>query len=778
MKNREIMILNPPAQKTTETIRYRLTVTGTVQGVGFRPFVYGLATACNLKGSVHNSGNGVIVDVEGPETDVNTFLTELTEGPPSLSRITDCTIDPLPCAGYGAFNILESTSAPSNECIVPPDVATCPQCRQDILSMGNRHYHYPFTNCTNCGPRFTITKEMPYDRRQTSMAAFDMCEACSVEYHSPLDRRFHAQPVACPECGPSIHMTDHAGKILPDSKDWMETCWQVLRQGKILALKGIGGFHVACDAQNKEAIRTLRERKGRDAKPFAVMCRNLNAVREHCILNEDEENLLASPQAPIVILRKRPGYSLPEGLAPGIRTLGVMLPYSPLHLLLFNGPFPVLVMTSGNYSSLPLAKENDAALIELGGIADYFLLHDRPIVNRCDDSLIQILDGEPQFLRRSRGYVPTPISVPTGEAGSIILGVGGEMKNNFCLLRKNEAFMSQYIGEIGDLEGERNLLDSLESLEGLMGVSPEIVAFDMHPGYVCSQAALRIPATHHLPVQHHHAHLAACMAENMLANENVIGVILDGTGYGADGCLWGFEILTGNYINFERRLHLAYAPLPGGEAAVKEPWRTAYSMLSTFLGGRGREYGRLLFPGRDMDILDCVISAQINSPLASSCGRLFDAVSALLGICFRNTYEGQAAIELGEKTMEEEYTGNLAAYPFDIDDGLILPGRLLEAIVQDALSGSTPEVISTRFHLSVAELIREGVNRIGRSTRIDKVALSGGTWQNHFLFRRVKSLLKDAGFEVFYHHQVPTNDGGIALGQAMIAHWQLKSGGL
>ncbi len=761
----------------TRIARYHLTMTGTVQGVGFRPFVYGLAKDLALKGSVRNTAGGVIIDIEGPEVNLNSFVKNLLEQPPTLSHISGHTIDRLPCAGYTTFEILESSAAIETNCGVPPDMATCPDCTQDILAKGNRHYQYPFTNCTHCGPRFTITKEIPYDRITTSMAAFTMCESCAKEYHDPLDRRFHAQPVACPGCGPTVYVTDSEGRRI-DNGNWTEICWGALGEGKLVALKGIGGFHLACDAKNGQAIDTLRLRKGRDAKPFAVMCRDLETIREYCLVSKEEEALITSSQAPIVILQKKPGNSLPDVLAPGIGTLGVMVPYSPLHLILFNGPFSILVMTSGNYSNLPLAKDNDAALAELAGIADYFLLHNREIVNRCDDSLIRLVNGEQQFLRRSRGYVPTPISVPAKDAGPVILGVGGEMKNNFCLLKKDQAFMSQYIGEIGALEGERNLLDSLQSFERLIGVKPEIAAYDMHPGYVSAQVALQVPASAYVPVQHHHAHLAACMAENMLENEDVIGVILDGTGYGTDGCLWGFEFLTGNYTDFERRLHLSYVPLPGGEAAVREPWRMAYSFLSTFLGEQGRKYGRLLLPGQDLDTIDRMISAGINTPLASSCGRLFDAVSALLGICSVNTYEGQAAIELGEYAVIGEHSQLLTPYPFDIDQGLILPGRLLDGIVKDKLSGLSPRFISTRFHLTMAEIVREGALYVRASTGIWKVVLSGGTWQNTVLFGEAKNLLTGSGFEVYYHRQVPTNDGGIALGQALIAHWKFVKGRL
>ncbi len=778
MHRRHAIISDAPPG-ATEKARFLVTVTGTVQGVGFRPFVYGLAAAHSLKGTVFNSARGVIIDVEGNEPDLRLFVEELTLRPPRLSRIADCTVNRVPVVGYTSFEILKSASAGENTCLVPPDVATCSACREDILSLRDRHYRYPFTNCTNCGPRFTITKEIPYDRLKTSMAEFVMCDACAKEYHNPLDRRFHAQPVACPECGPHVYLTDRDGRRHGVEDNWMEACWDILGEGRILALKGIGGFHLACDAHNRQAVETLRIRKGRGAKPLAVMCRDLKTIEEYCLMGPEERELIASPRAPIVILRRKGDFNLPESLAPGLNTLGVMIPYSPFHILLFNGPFRALVMTSGNYSSFPLAKDNEEALTRLGGIADYFLLHDREIVNRCDDSLIQVVDGQAQFVRRSRGYVPDPIPVPrAGTELPVVLGIGGEMKNNFCLLKDSQAFMSQYIGEIEHVEGENNLLDSLHNFERLIGLNPEVVAFDMHPGYASAEAASRVPAAAHVPVQHHHAHLASCMAENMTGNEDVIGIILDGTGYGTDGHLWGFEFLTGNYTGFTRRLHLAYVPLPGGEAAIKEPWRTGYSFLATFLGDEGRRHGEALFGDRDLRTMDRMISTGFMSPLASGAGRLFDAVSAILGICTCNSYEGQAAIELGEYTYAgRSQNFNLEPYQFDIANDLIIPSRLIKAIAEDRLSGAPLPVISTRFHLAMVEIVKNGSVRLREDTGITKVALSGGTWQNPFLFRRAVSALRELGFEVLYHREVPANDGGIALGQAMIAHWKLRNGG-
>jgi len=765
-----------PGDKTV--IRYRVMIKGVVQGVGFRPFVYNLAQAWGIKGSVLNSSRGVVIEAEGEEDHIAGFLSELKNNPPQLSRISDCQLSKMPPAGYTSFVILPSSPGEEKEALVPPDVAICADCAREIVDRKDRHYQYPFTNCTNCGPRFTIINEVPYDRPKTSMASFSMCGQCAREYHDPADRRFHAQPTACPVCGPRVEVLDsNAGKVA-GQENWLQTCWDVLRAGSILAIKGLGGYHLTCDAKNTEAVKALRRRKGRDAKPFAVMCRDLEIVQKYCAAGEKEKELLISPLAPIVILKKhlpvKPDRALPEELAPGLKTLGVMLPYTPLHLLLFSGPFDVLVMTSGNYSDLPLVKDNSRAADELGGIADYFLQHNREIVNRCDDSLIRVVDGETQIYRRSRGYVPHPVLVSRRGDEPVILGIGGEMKNSFCLLKKNHAFMSQYIGEIDSLAGEENLLTSFFNMRKLTDATPEIVAYDAHPGYASARVARQIPARAYFAVQHHHAHLASCLAENGLEDEEVLGAVLDGTGYGTDGRLWGFEILSGNYDHFQRWFHLAYVPLPGGEAAIRQPWRTAVAYLLVFLGGEGEEYARMIFPEKNLDVIGKMVSSGFNSPLSSGCGRLFDAVSALLGVCRESTYEGQAAVELGEAVSEQADDNDIRPYPYEIEEGIILPGKMLAAIINDKMAGMPVQLISARFHRTLANMVGEAVERVSAATGINKVALSGGTWQNQHLFRAAKEELSARGLKVLFHRQVPANDGGIALGQAMIAHWRWR----
>ncbi|BAF59877.1 MAG: carbamoyltransferase HypF [Pelotomaculum sp.] len=761
-----------PAARSQKTARYHVLIRGVVQGVGFRPFVYNLARRWAIKGSVLNTPTGVIIDAEGEEKNITLFLKEIQENPPRLSKITFFQAHELPVRGYTSFQILSSETGAGKDALVPPDVATCTECREEIFDKNDRHYAYPFTNCTNCGPRFTIIREIPYDRPNTAMAPFSMCSECAGEYGNPGNRRFHAQPVACPGCGPQVEVRDRNGKIAAGKENWLQKCWEIIQKGNILALKGLGGFHLTCDARNKEAIAALRQRKGRDAKPFAVMCRDLETAEKYCLLDKREREILSSPQAPIVILRRKPDAELPEELAPGLNTLGVMLPYTPLHLLLFSGPFDLLVMTSGNYSGLPLVKDNARALNELGQIADYFLLHNRDIVNRCDDSLVRVIDGETHIIRRSRGYVPHPIPVLRQPGGPVILGAGGEMKNCFCLLKNDLAFMSQYIGEIDSVEGEENLFASLINFQRLIGAVPEIVAYDAHPGYASARVARLIPAREYLAVQHHHAHFASCMAENGMGNEEAIGVILDGTGYGPDGTLWGFEIIAGSYTKFRRVIHLAGVPLPGGEIAIRQPWRTAAAYLIHFLGARGKQAAESIFKDKNLDVLEKMIVKGFNSPLSSGCGRLFDAVAAILGVCLENTYEGQAAIELGELIREDRGSTASLAYPYEIKNGVIAPGTMIAGIIKDRLSGTPAEIISTRFHNTVAAMVIEAVETVSLNLNLKKVVLSGGTWQNHYLFRLVKKTLEKRGYRVLYHRRVPANDGGIALGQAMIAHWR------
>lgn len=757
----------------TEVCR-RIKISGTVQGVGFRPFVYNLARSRGLRGEVSNTGEGVLIEIEGKSEQVESFISELQANPPALARLTGCLVESGKPRGYLGFRITGSCGEAGGDMLLPPDVAVCPRCREELHDPRDRHYRYPFTNCTACGPRFTVVSGLPYDRARTSMAGFPMCSDCAREYNDPRDRRFHAQPVACPACGPRVELVDRSGS--PLAGDWLEESLKLLARGKILAVKSLGGFHLACDAANPRAVAELRRRKGRPAKPLAVMCRDLATAREHCRISPEEEALLSSPGAPIVVLARRPGSALPEGLAPGLNSLGVMLPYTPLHLLLFSGCLAVLVMTSGNLSRLPLAVANRQALEELGGIADYFLLHDREIFNRCDDSVVAVIGGESHFFRRSRGCVPAPVAVPVPVAApvgreAVVLGAGGEMKNTFCLLKGERAYLSQHLGDMDLLEGQQNFKESLAGFCRLVRAEPEVVAWDLHPGYQISRLAIALPARFGTGVQHHHAHMAACMAENGLEGE-VVGIILDGTGYGAGGRLWGFEVLRGDYLHFSREAHLAYTPLPGGERAVKNPWLSAVSYLVTFLGERGWKAVSRLFPERagEMRLVERMLASGLNSPPASSCGRLFDAVSAILGVCRESTYEGQAAIELGELVAWHPAPGEkMNPYRFELRAGVFSPARLLAGILGDCGRGAPPAEVARRFHDTVAAMAAAGADLVRARTGLNRVVLSGGCWHNRYLLEAAREVLRTKGFEVFYHRLVPPGDGGISLGQALVA---------
>ena len=771
---------------------YRIVVTGVVQGVGFRPFIYQLARKWGLVGDVLNSPAGVIIQVEGETGALEGFIREMQDNKPSLAVLNDYSYTEMPLVGYTRFTILDSDKTINSKeagMLIPPDVAVCSQCSQEVLDQEDRRYRYPFTNCTNCGPRYTIIKGLPYDRPLTTMAVFPMCADCTKEYGNPEDRRFHAQPVACPECGPQVEVVDKAGQPVNRQEHWLELSRSLLKAGNILAVKGLGGFHLLCDAYSTAAVNLLRERKGRKHKPFAVMCRDITTVNKHCVASDKEQALLTSQAAPIVILPKRTkepgagilpeGKSLAEGVAPSVDTLGVMLPYTPLHLLLLSGDMDTLVATSGNYSHLPLVIDNDRALKELAGIADFFLLHNRGIVNRCDDSLVRVIDGERHFYRRSRGYVPAPVTVARPVESPVILGIGGEMKNNFCLLTGNQGFMSTYIGEIDSVEGEENLRQEVEHMRRLLGVTPELVAYDSHPGYNSAGLAQRIPARAYYPVQHHHSHLASCMAENGLGNQRVIGAILDGTGYGPDGKLWGFEILAGDYVDFERHWHLQYIPLPGGEAAIRQPWRSAASYLITLLGREGKEQANRLFPNKNIEVIEKMIHNDLNAPESSGCGRLFDAVAAILGICLENSYEGQGATELAAVLPlpaqgDSGHPTGWQPYPFELADGLIRPQKTLEAILEDQKRQVTLPQIALRFHQTLVEMVGQTTEAAARAAGCQQIVLSGGTWQNPYLLSQTKKYLQARGYRVYYHRQVPTNDGGLGIGQAMIAYWRWR----
>lgn len=777
--------------------RSEILVRGIVQGVGFRPFVYTQASRRELRGRVRNNTTGVLIEVEGDHGDIEQFITDLTTNAPPLSAIesVECNHNLTP-ADYPDFVILESAQAVDSEEFVPisADVSTCDDCLREMFDRTDRRYQYPFINCTNCGPRFTIIADIPYDRARTTMREFAMCAECRAEYEDPQNRRFHAEPIACHACGPQLFLSEppaSAGGSLSGSGPSVQAekkspadaggsgktvavARDLLLAGKILAVKGIGGFHLACDALNVEAVARLRQRKYREDKPFAVMAASMSVIREHCEVSEAEAELLLSEQRPIVLLRRKSDSTIPRAVAPGANNLGFMLPYSPLHHLLLRDLDRPLVMTSGNVSDEPICFGDEQALARLGKIADHFLLHDRGIHMRTDDSVARVHNGRAMILRRSRGYAPQPIRTAQTFATQI-LACGAELKNTFCLTRDRYAFISHHIGDLENLETLRSFVEGIDHFKRLFHLHPEVVAYDLHPEYLSTKYALALDDTAtKMPIQHHHAHIASCMADNEIDGE-VIGVALDGLGFGLDGRLWGGEFFVADFVAAERIAHLANVPMPGGAKAIREPWRLAAVYLQQAFGD---EFVNLDLPfvkelaQRNWPTLRSMIATRTNCPETSSMGRLFDAVSSLLGVRSFVNYEGQAAIELeaiADRLGED-------AYEFEVDHDTIAAGPVIHNAVSDLLNGRSPAVVAAKFHRGVARLITTVAEQARAERKLNRVALSGGVFQNLLLLTQTRKLLQARGFEVFTHSRVPANDGGISLGQASIANARIKSG--
>lgn len=749
--------------------RSSITVRGIVQGVGFRPFIYHLAHKYDLHGWVYNSSGGVIIDAEGEQANLARFVRDISEKHPPLAHIESLEVhSALAPQGYKEFSIRESSAAQGEFVPVSPDIAVCPDCVRELFDPHDRRFRYPFINCTNCGPRFTITRDIPYDRKYTTMGNFQMCEACVAEYDNPVDRRFHAQPNCCPQCGPRLMLWDRRQRI--DCADPVRETQRLLREGQIVAIKGLGGFHLACDAENDEAVGLLRTRKLRTFKPFAVMCFDLDAVRQFCALNAEEARLLEDPRRPILLLEKREHGSISPRLAPHNRSLGVMLPYTPLHyLLLENAGFLALVMTSGNMSEEPITIGNAQAREELCELADFFLVHDRDIHLRCDDSVAWVQEGRERFIRRSRGYAPHPLSLSFLSPG--ILACGADLKNAFCLSKDNLYFLSQHIGDLENLEACRFYEHSISHFEKFFRIEPTIVAHDLHPDYFSTTYARGLREKTLIAVQHHHAHIASCMAEHEV-DEPVIGVALDGTGYGSDGTIWGGEFLVGDYNGFTRRAHFRTIPLPGGDAAVKHPYRMALSFLFSRYGETCLDLDLALLSrveSEEARLVCTQVQRKLNSPLTSSCGRLFDAVSSLVGVRDSVTYEGQAAIELemlADRTVTDAYSWRLLE-----EQGMLVVDTLgiVDAVLEDLQTGVSQPAIAARFHQTMAEVVAGVCAKIRDEGGPHKVALSGGVFQNRLLLERSLRELRALQFEVLWHQRVPTNDGGICLGQAVIA---------
>lgn len=780
------------AHRLQESKRLKVTVHGAVQGVGFRPFIYRLATELGLQGWVLNSSQGVFIEVEGMEEDLNTFLLRLGKEKPLRAIIQSLEFSFLDPIGFNSFEIRKSEHSGEKTVIVPPDIATCHECREETLNSTDRRLLYPFTNCTNCGPRFTIIEALPYDRPNTSMKGFEMCSDCYYEYEEPSDRRFHAQPNACPLCGPTLELWTSRGEVIAHGHSALLKAAQSVRKGKILALKGLGGFHLVVDAGNENAIDKLRQRKRREEKPFAIMFPSLDMIKDYCEVSPFEERLLLSSESPIVLLKKKSHAvetqnltSLPPSVAPNNPYLGAMLPYTPLHHILMQElGFPV-VATSGNLTDEPIVTDNREALTRLEGIADLFLVHNRPIIRHADDSVVRIILGRELLLRRARGYAPLPTRLGRtyDRCTSLpkILALGAHLKNTVAISIEDQIFISQYIGDLETKETYEAFQKVLKDFKELYGFEPEAVACDMHPEYLSTKYAkgLGLPI---IEVQHHHAHVAACMAENELEG-SVLGVSWDGTGYGTDGTIWGGEFLLADYESFSRVCHFRTFKLPGGEKAVREPRRTALGILYELFGEETLEKREIppfrCFREEELRILGQMIKKDINSPLTSSVGRIFDAVAALINLRQQVSFEGQAAMELEYITGD----GIESSYPFEVvekEPGLSSNSSasytvdwapIILAVLEDTKMETPKEEIATKFHNTLSEIIIHVARLLG----IGNVVLTGGVFQNKYLTEHTWRKLKEEGFKPYIHQRIPPNDGGISFGQVAVAAALLKT---
>lgn len=753
--------------------RRAIAIQGTVQGVGFRPFVFGLASRLNLRGFVHNSTGGVRIEVEGESPRLDQFLSDLTTDPPPLARIDDLVWERRPTRGESEFRIEHSVVEAAGPVVISPDVATCDACLAELFDPSDRRYRYPFLNCTNCGPRLTIVLGAPYDRERTTMAAFPMCNACRAEYEDPTDRRFHAQPTACPICGPRLLAADAHGETvaIDDPLRWFA---DAMRAGRIGAVKGLGGYHLVCDARSERSVAELRRRKHREEKAFALMVRDLAAVQALCEVSSLERKLLTRPARPIVLLRRRAAGNVVEAVAPGNPFLGVMLPYTPLHHLLLEtlGGMP-LVMTSGNQSDEPIAFDEPDVFRRLEGIADLFLYHNRSIHVRCDDSVIRVVAGIESPLRRSRGYAPQPVRLPVS-CPEPILAVGGQLKGTFALGRDKQAILSHHLGDLDHFEAFCAFEKDVALYEELFAIHPRCIAHDLHPDYATTRFAQERATKEGIrlvPVQHHHAHMASCMAEHGL-DEPVIGVCFDGTGFGTDGKIWGGEFLIGDFGSFTRAAHFRYVGMPGGERAVREPWRMALAHLLDSQADCPAFRGRV--DSRSMQVAERMLERGLNTPLTSSVGRLFDAVASLIGLRDRASFEGQTAMQL---EWAAAFQTTRSSYPFQIVEtqgSNVAPIQIdtrpmIHAIVEELHGGATPPTIAGRFHPTLVEIVMAICCRLREKTGIGKVVLSGGVFMNSLLAEGVEEWLKIKEFSPFRHTVVPCNDGGLSLGQLAIA---------
>ena len=752
----------------SEVTAKKLRVNGIVQGVGFRPFVFQLAEKYSLKGEVANTSSGVTIHIQGPDAQVAAFEADLASNAPPLAYIVEVTGEPQPLGEFDNFAIVKSRGESEISTLISPDVSVCEDCRNELFAPDDRRYRYPFINCTNCGPRYTIIDDIPYDRPKTSMRHFRMCAACQTEYDDPTNRRFHAQPNACAECGPHVTLYDKSVKRIASPDPIVEAA-ALLKKGHILAVKGLGGYHLAADAANADAVRRLRKRKLREEKPFALMSPDLATIQRYAELDDIAVKMISSIQRPIVLLRKKAAANvICDEVAPRNKYFGVMLPYTPLHYLLLERHFTALVMTSGNLSEEPIAIENNEAFQRLGKIADYFLVHNREIYLRSDDSIVRYTAGSERFLRRSRGFVPIPVFL-SGKMPQI-LACGAELKNTVCLTKQDKAFLSQHIGDLENLVTYDFFKLTVDHLKRILDIQPEVIACDLHPDYLSTQYADEHAAITRVQVQHHHAHIVSCMAEHKLEGD-VIGLAFDGTGLGTDNAVWGGEILIASTHHFERIGHLDYVTMPGSTAAIKEPWRMAVSYLQDTYGPAFIDLELPILDSLDRDkltVISKMISRGINAPLTSSLGRLFDGVAAICGIRKRVNFEGQAAMEL--EMLSDESITNDYDYRWEKDRlRLIPPGPIIRGVVSDIQNHVPMAEISAKFHQTLINLFSAVCDDISREYGLKRVVLSGGCFQNATLLSGMIRALRAKNLKVYSHQQVPTNDGGVSLGQAVVA---------
>jgi len=751
--------------------RRKILITGAVQGVGFRPFIYNLALKLHLSGYVANTTAGVTIEAQGDPAAIEEFSSAIeTEHPPlAKPKIASAEVIP-PRAAEQSFTIRASQDDQSRRALITPDAATCADCLAELTDPADRRYRYPFVNCTNCGPRYTIIFDVPYDRPNTTMKTFAMCPQCRSEYHDPADRRFHAQPNACPVCGPRVYLTNKEGKSI-QTNDPINQTIHLLEAGHIVAIKGLGGFHLAVRSDSDAGVKELRLRKFRKAKAFAIMVGDIETAREFAVIDPVTEKLLLDITRPIVLCPKKDKTPLSPLVAPRSRFWGIMLPYTPLHSLMMQGNFPALVMTSGNNSDEPIESENQQAQKHLDGIADYFLMHNRDIYTRCDDSVVKVFSSKPMMIRRARGYVPRPIPFQR-RSRKDILALGAQLKNNITYVKADQAFVSQHIGDLVGTSNHENFQRTIEKLGALIGAQPRIVACDLHPAMLSTRAAQTYQHIKLIRVQHHHAHIAAVMGEYNLDGP-VVGLAVDGIGYGTDGTIWGCELLTVWRHRFERKGHLERVAMPGGDAASRQPWRMAISYLfDTYGPDKGIELAHELLKNVERSQIEAIaemIIKKINSPSTSSLGRFFDAVSAMCGLCTTNTYEAQAAIEL-ENTVDENET---SAYPVEIThnkNGWILTVRpVIEALTQDLQANVKPGMIAAKFHNFVVAGLAQLAGELASELNTNIVALAGGVFQNDLILARLVDILTKNGLRVYFNRELPVNDGSISFGQAVVA---------